>query len=147
MSAVALAVKPRLIGGQVVLWPADTYTRNWAAEAKTDALYWFAPKRPRSPKFHRAVHQLGKMLAENVDKFSRMDPHDVIKTLQLESRLHCKAMALDVPGFGRVMHLIPESISFDKMDETAFRALIDGLADYVRGAYWPEFSLDLLEAA
>ena len=145
MSKIPLAFKPRIIAGQKVLVPCDTFTRQWILGAKDDGLLWVNVKRPRSPHFHRAVHMLSKWLGENVEKFSGMSPHDVLKTVQLESRLHCKAMALDVPNYGRIMHLIPESIDFETLDETEFRSLIDSLADYVRDNYCPDFSLDLLD--
>ncbi len=137
-----MAFKVREYSGQRVLWPADTFTREWMAAQPVESLHWVSTHRPRSPQFHRAFHLLGKFLSENVEKFTGMASHDVIKIIQLESRLHCKAMALDVPGYGRVMHLVPESINFETLDETEFRQLTDGISEYIRAAYWPEFGFN-----
>lgn len=145
MSKPKLAMKVFRTPIGIVLRPADTYTKGWALEQSEDSLLWVTTHKPRSPKFHRAVHALCTVLSDNVDKFSGMQSHNVLKTLQLEAQLYCDAMALDVPGYGRVMHLIPQSISFDAMDEAEFRPFIDRLADHVRETYWPEFGLHLLD--
>lgn len=140
-----MAFKVREGSGQRVLWPADTFTREWMAAQTPDTLHWVTTHKPRSPQFHRAVHKLCAMLAEHLDAFNGMPAHNVLKVLQLEAKLYCDTFLLTVPGFGTVMHLVPQSISFDSMDESEFRAFFKALADHVALTHWPEFSLDLLE--
>ncbi len=140
-----MAFKVREYSGQPVLWPADTFTREWILAQPVDSLHWVTTHRPRSPRFHRAVHKLCGMLAEHLQKFTGMDAHNVLKVLQLEAKLYCDTFLLTVPGFGTVMHLVPQSISFDSMDEAEFRQFYKTLADHVALTHWPEFSLDLLE--
>lgn len=127
-----------------MLKPADSYTREWSAGEKPGSLIWATTHKPRSPQFHRAVHKLCSFLADHVPKFAGMEAHNVFKVLQLEAKLYCDTFLLTVPGFGTVMHLVPQSIAFDKMAEDEFRRLFDRLADHVAETHWPEFSLDLL---
>lgn len=140
-----MAFKAREYDGQRVLWPADTYTREWMASQSLDGLHWVSTHKPRSPGFHRAVHKLCTFLAHHCAKFEGMDAHALLKRLQLESRLYCDSTLLTVPGYGEVMHLIPQSISFDNMDESEFRLFYEAIADHVAKTHWPEFSLNLLE--
>lgn len=140
-----MAFKAREYDGHRVLWPADSFTREWMAAQSLEGLHWVSTHQPRSPGFHRAVHKLCVFLSHHCQKFEGMDAHALLKRLQLESRLYCDSTLLTVPGYGEVLHLIPQSIGFDSMDETEFRAFYEAIADHVAKVHWPEFSLDLLE--
>ena len=139
-----MAFKVRGYGGETVLWPADTFTKKWIYSQTQETLHWVTAHKPRSPKFHRAVHKLCSFLAEHLETFKCMDAHSVLKRLQLESTLYCDKTVITIKGFGNAMHLIPQSIGFDSMDESEFREFFKALADHVAETHWPEFSLDLL---
>ena len=128
-----------------IFWPADTFTKEWMASQTDDALHWVTTHKPRSPQFHRAVHKLCSFLCEHLEAFKGMDAHSALKRLQLESRLYCDETQITIKDFGVVRHLIPQSISFDNMDEAEFRAFFDAIVNHVSETHWPEFSFDLLE--
>lgn len=141
-----LACKVREYGGRRVLWPADHFSTEWIAGQPLDSLHWVSTHRPRSPQFHRAVHKLCQFLIAHLDSFKGMDAHSALKRLQLESALYCDQTLITIKGFGTAMHLVPQSISFESMDEPEFRAFFNAIADHVAETHWPEFSLNLLEA-
>lgn len=140
-----MAFKVRDTESYPVLWPADTFTREWIASQAPDTLHWVTAHKPRSPQYHRAVHRLCSFLCEHLDAFKGMDAHSALKRLQLESRLYCDETQLTIKDFGVVRHLIPQSISFESMDESEFRAFFKVLADHVAETHWPEFGLHLLD--
>lgn len=139
-----LACKVREYGGRRVLWPADSYSAEWALEQPLESLHWVTTHKPRSPQFHRAVHKLCSFLTEHLETFKGMDAHAALKRLQLESTLYCDKTVITIKGFGTAMHLIPQSISFDSMDESEFRAFHAAIVEHVRDTHWPEFGLHLL---
>lgn len=140
-----MAFKVRDTESYPVLWPADTFTREWIASQAPDTLHWVTAHKPRSPQYFRAIHKLCVFLGHHVEKFSRINAHAILKRLQLESTLYCDETFLTIKGFGEVRHLIPQSIGFDNMDESEFRAFFDALSDHIREVHWPEFSFDLLD--
>jgi hypothetical protein len=142
-----MACKVREYSGQRVLWPADSFTREWIFTQPLESLHWVSTHRPRSPQFHRAVHRLCSLLAEHTEAFSGMDPHRVLKRIQLEAKICLDEIAYQVRGYGTVIQAIPASISFESMDQAEFREFTNQFCDYVAATYWPEFSLDLLERA
>ena len=94
-------------------------------------------RKERNPRFNRLAHSIGGLCAQNIDAFDRMDAHAVLKRLQLESGLCCDEQIADLPGIGQAVIRVPQSISFGKMDETQFNALIAGLCAWVSQRYWP----------
>lgn len=94
-------------------------------------------KKPRNPGFHRLAHQLGSMLAENLDAFEGMAAHRVLKRLQVEADVGCDEIPMLIPGIGPVNYRIPRSLSFESMDEPEFREVIAGLCRHVCARYWP----------
>lgn len=144
MSKPLLAVKLREVMGRRVLVPCDTYTQMWASGQSIDALMWATVKRPRSPKFHRAMHKVCDLLAENCEAFAGLTGHSVLKRIQLEANIECEEIAYKVPKYGMVVQRIPRSLRFEDMGEDEFRALSGLICDYVAATYWPEFGLHLL---
>lgn len=104
-------------------------------------------KKPRNPKFHRLAHQLGILCAENLDAFTGMDPHKVLKRLQVESGVGCEEIACLLPsGGGSYVARIPQSLSFESMDEGQFREVMRGLCRHLAAAYWPKCTAEQIES-
>lgn len=101
--------------------------------------------KPRSPGFHRLAHQLGSMLAENLDAFDGMEAHAVLKRLQIEADVGCEHLALNYPGIGPVMYRQARSLSYESMDQDEFRAVIAGMCQHVAKSYWPTLSAEQIE--
>jgi hypothetical protein len=102
--------------------------------------------KPRNPGFHRLAHQLGALLAENLDAFDGCDPHSVLKRLQVEGNIGCDEMAVVFPGIGPCTYRIPRSLSFASMDEGEFKAVITEMCRYVARTYWPGCTPEQIES-
>ena len=102
-------------------------------------------KKARNIKFHRLVHTLGRMVAEQVDAFQGLDAHTTIKKLQLDAGVCCTYEAFDIPDLGRVMRLIPESIAFDYMTEERFKEFWRGICQHLIATYWPGLTEEAIE--
>jgi hypothetical protein len=112
---------------------------------KTGDLVFVEFRKPRNPKFHRLAHALGQLCAENIEQFESMDPHRVLKRLQIETQIGCEEMAIVVPGVGKCLHLIPQSLSFESMDEGSFREVIAGFCRHIAKQYWPSLEPEQIE--
>ena len=134
--------------GKGVLTPADDMA---AAQLRTrgfklgDVVLAEITK-PRHPGFHRLAHQLGALLAENLDAFDGMDPHAVLKRLQWEANVGCDEFGAQAPGLGLVMVRTPRSLSFASMDDGEFREVMAGLCRHVAKTYWPSCTPEQVEA-
>lgn len=102
-------------------------------------------KKPRHPGFHRLAHQLGTLVAENIDAFEGMDQHKVLKRLQYESGVGCEVMSVRVPGLGAAEVRIPLSLSFESMDDGEFREVMRGLCRHIAAEYWPDLEPEQVE--
>jgi hypothetical protein len=102
--------------------------------------------KPRNPKFHRLAHQLGGMLAENLEAFENTGWHQVLKRLQIEGDIGCDHIALNFPGIGPVEYRQARSLSYESMDEGEFKAVIAAMCQYVAKAYWPSCTPEQVEA-
>lgn len=128
---------------------------------------------PRNPKFNGLVHVFGEMIANNIPSFSGMQPHGVLKRLQLEAGVECqykgvlvnaiwpdlvKGAEAMLPGAGLAMSLIGDrlsgqvievretkSMSFDSMDEVTFRGVMNALYAWVADRYWPDCTASEIE--
>lgn len=103
-------------------------------------------KKPRNPGFHRLAHALGGVVADNIDAFSGMDAHAVLKRLQIEANIGCDEIALNFPGVGPCTYRVPQSLSYESMDEGQFREVIGGMCAYISRRYWPEMDPGKIEA-
>jgi hypothetical protein len=92
--------------------------------------------KPRNPKFHRLAHQLGSMLAENIEAFEGSAAHTVLKRLQIEADVGCEHLSLNFPGIGPVMYRQARSLSYESMDEAEFKDVIAGMCRHVSKTYW-----------
>ena len=102
-------------------------------------------RKARNPGFHRLAHQLGALLADNIEAFAGMDPHAVLKRLQIEANVGCDEIALNFPGVGPCTYRVPRSISFASMDDGEFRDVIARMCAYVARTYWPQCSAQQIE--
>ena len=102
-------------------------------------------KQARNVKFHRLVHALGRVVAEQIDKFQGLDAHTTIKKLQLDAGVCCAYEAFDIPDLGRVTRLVPESIAFDYMTEERFKEFWRGICQHLIAVYWPDMTEEGIE--
>ena len=125
------------------LVPADGFTEQRLREkhyAIGDVLAATLAK-PRNAGFHRLVHQFGALLAENLDEFTNMDAHAVLKRLQLEAAIECDEILLQVQGH-KFLHRQARSLSYGSMDEAQFRGVFSAMCRHVSATYWPDCSPD-----
>lgn len=102
-------------------------------------------KKPRNPGFHRLVHAFGTLLSQNIEVFEGMDPHLLLKRLQLEGNISCSEIALNFPGVGPCTYRVPQSLSYESMDEGIFRQTFTSMAQYVSKKYWPTMTPEQIE--
>ena len=102
-------------------------------------------RKPRNPAYHRLAHALGALVAGNIDEFEGMDPHAVLKRLQLESGIGCEAIAYKINGMA-IVQSIPVSLSFESMDNGEFREVFVGMCRHLSKAYWPTATADEIAA-
>lgn len=99
----------------------------------------------RNPGFHRLAHQLGSLLAENLDAFTGMSAHAVLKRLQIEGRIACDEIGVIVPGIGPCAYFVPRSLSYESMGDDEFKPTIAAMCRYVSATYWPTCSPEQIE--
>ena len=133
--------------GAGVLEPGDDYTRSRlrAKGYKRGDQVMITISKCRQPKFHRFVHQFAVLMSENIEEFSGMDAHRILKRLQFEANIYCEEMGVKIPGYGFGTARIPQSIAFDSMDEGQFEEFYKTLCRYVSKNYWPELSDEQIE--
>lgn len=132
---------------QGALVPADQCAASQlrARRYKVGDLLVAELKKPRSPKFNRLVHRIGQLVVANIDAFSGIDAHRAIKRLQIEGRVACDEIGVNVPGFGMVIQFIPRSLSFESMDETEYREAARGICRTIAERYWPSMEPQAIE--
>ena len=130
----------QLQSGRKCLIPADRQTEaelnSWDKRVRAGEL-----RCPRNPKFHRLAHAIGSLAADNLDTFTGMDGHQVLKRLQLESGTACDEMAIKAGGH-MFLHRIPRSLSFSSMAQDEFRDVMYALCSYLVREYWPQTTVD-----
>lgn len=128
--------------------PADTTTKGRlrGRAYRTGDLIFAEFKRPRNPKFHRLAHQLGLLCAENLDPFIGLEPHAVLKRLQIEANVGCDEVFLQFPGVGPVTYRVPRSLSYESMDEGEFHEVMRGMCRHIASAYWKGVDPQVIES-
>lgn len=129
------------------LAPADAYTNAMLRERKysTGDIVAITINKCRHPGFHRLAHRIGGLCAANIDAFSGMDAHQVLKRLQIEADIGCEHIMLKIPGLGAVEQRIPQSLSFDSMDEGEFREIVRAFCRHISMHYWPSLEAEQIE--
>jgi hypothetical protein len=97
-------------------------------------------KKPRNYKFHCLVHRLGELVKDNIEEFAGMEAHAAIKRLQREADVCCEEQEVEIPGFGKLVIKVAQSIAFDQMEEGAFYQLWQGICRHIAAKYWPDFT-------
>lgn len=122
------------------LVPADNYTaeRLRARGYHMGDVLRATLAKPRNPQFYRLAHAFGKLCADNIERFEGMNCHAVLKAIQFEADIACERMMVNLKGMGMVEVRIPQSLSFESMDEGQFREVYKSMCDHVSKVYWPE---------
>ena len=126
--------------GRGVLTPADDFTMMRMREKgyHVGDVLSASLKKPRNYSFHKKVHALGQMIADNVESFAGMTAHKVLKRLQLEANIGCEEVAYTIPGCGMVTQRIPRSLSYADMEDGEFAEVYEGFCKWVCANHWPE---------
>ena len=96
--------------------------------------------RPRNARFNRLVHGMGRLLAENIDRFQGKRAHEAIKALQVEAGVCCTLVDFELPGVGTLAFKEPQSLSFDSMSEEIFQDFWRRLCVWLIEKDWPDLS-------
>lgn len=135
----------RIIKGALV--PADDMaaSRLRAKGYHLNDVVFAEIKKPRNPKFHRLAHRIGMLVAENIDVFTGMSPHDVLKRLQWEGNIGCEEVV--VQGANGDIRLIrwPQSLSFESMDQGEFKEVVAAFCRHIAETYWPDLEPEQIE--
>ena len=130
------------------LVPSSEWVHNRLKERKLKVgeVIFCQITKPRNPKFNRLVHGgFAKLLIENIEEFEHMDPHELLKRLQIETGIGCKEIGVIFPGIGPAIYRIPESLSFESMNEERFREVYRGLSRHIAKKYWPDMEPEQIE--
>jgi hypothetical protein len=128
------------------LSPADSFAASQLRERSYHIgdLLEAELSKPRNPKFNRLVHRIGQLIVANIESFSGLDPHTAIKRIQIEGRIACDEIGINVPNYGMVIQFIPRSLSFKSMDEGEYQKAAKGLCRIIAERYWPQLSEDAI---
>jgi hypothetical protein len=129
------------------LAPADDYSASMLRDRKYkigDIVAGDITK-PRNPHFHRLAHVIGKLCADNIEEFTGMEVHAVLKRIQLEARIECDEVAYKIPGYGMVQQFIPRSLSFESMGEEQFHSVVRSMCRWIADQYWPSVTPEAIE--
>lgn len=102
--------------------------------------------KPRNAKFHRLVHALGGLVADQIEAFQGVGCHEVIKRLQREAGICCETQEIELPGIGKLEVKVAQSIAFDEMEEGSFYELWKGICNYICATYWPGMEPEQIES-
>lgn len=133
--------------GRGAIQPADELTRQRLNERlRVGDLVFVQFIKPRNPKFHRLAHKIGQLCQDNIEAFSGLGQHEILKRLQLEAQVGCDEMHIFVPGFGLCQHLTPKSLSYESMDQTEFERIMLAICDHIATTYWPTMDAASIES-
>ena len=101
-------------------------------------------RKPRNPQFHRWAHAFGQLVADNIEAFEGLSAHQVLKRLQLEANVGCNEIPLMLNGMA-CAYRVPESLSFESMDEGRFHEVVRGMTQHVSKTYWNTLTPEQIE--
>jgi hypothetical protein len=122
----------------LVPYDAHTAARLRESDYHIDDVLTATLRKSRNPGFHRLAHAFGQLCADNIDRFTGMAAHAVLKAIQYEADIACDRMMVNLKGFGMVEVRIPVSLSFDSLDEGEFREVYSALCRHVAAEYLPD---------
>ena len=138
-------VMMRIIKGGIQ--PADSFSQQTlkARGYKIGDIVAAEIKKPRNPGFHRLAHQIGALVAENIEAFNNADAHSVLKRIQIEANIACDEIVLNFPNIGPCTYRVPQSLSYESMDDGVFHETITAICKHISKQYWPTVSADEIE--
>ena len=129
------------IDGRQYLMPSDSRSAQVASKWRPGETLGGELRKPRNPRFHRLIHAIGGLAAENLDEFHGMDAHQVLKRLQIEANVGCDEMAVMMGKRPQIVR-IPQSLSFASMGQEKFKEVSTALCDYLVTRYWPDTTVE-----
>jgi len=135
----------RVIKGGFV--PADGYAHTQLREKGYSVGDVLAAdlKKLNNPAFNRLHHCIGQLCAANIEAFSGMNAHQVLKRLQWEANIHCEEVGVQVPGIGLAMMRFPLSLSFDELDDGERKQVARAMCRHVSEKYWSTLTPEQVE--
>lgn len=117
--------------------------------------------KPRNPLFNRLVHRIGWLCIAHLKEFrDYQSAHLVLKRLQLEGNLGCDEIMIEqaivdatfpyllskpISQPGLVKFRVPQSLSFENMDEHEFKEISKGFCRHISEYYWQDLDADAIE--
>ena len=133
---------------------ADEFSRNAIRKCKPKVgeLIRVVFSKPRDYGQWKKAHQLGALIAENIEEFSEFigedgkpDSHGALKKLQRLSGVECDHGEIEIPGVGKMVVRVPRSLAFDEMEEPVFQAAYAGFCAYLIKTHWPTLDQEAIE--
>lgn len=126
------------------LIPADQYSVELIRQRgyRVGDMVFADLAKPRNPRFFRLAHAFGRLCADNIERFAGMDAHRVLKTIQIEGNIACNVIRIDLPNYGPIDYLEPQSLSFESMDEGRFTEVFRQMCEHVSQTYWPTLTAE-----
>lgn len=104
--------------------------------------------KPRNPGFWRLAHRVGQLVEKNIDEFSGMEAHAVLKRLQIEGGIACDEVPAFLDIMGQKIKLnqrIPRSLSYANMEDGEFRDVMRQFCEFIASEYWPGLTAEQVE--
>lgn len=135
----------RVAKGSLVPYGQDTVTYLRQRQYHVGDIVSADLRKPRNPKFHGLAHRLGEMLSQNIEDFENLDGHTVLKRLQIEGNIACDDVMIKLSDGNKLAYRVPQSLSFESMDEGQFHKVINDMCKHVSKKYWPSMSAEQIE--
>lgn len=90
---------------------------------------------PRNPGHWRRAHAIGELLVQQCEDFKHMDAHAALKVVQLKGGIGCDYYEL----CGEILR-VPQSLSFESMDQGTFNHVYLGFCRWIAENVWPELT-------
>lgn len=91
---------------------------------------------PRDEKQWATAHAVAGILAANVDEFTGMDSHAVLKRIQTDANVLMDTEVIDLGKLGKVTRSVPQSLAFGFLDQTRFNEAWRQMCEYVVSRYF-----------
>lgn len=128
------------------LKPADSYSESIlrARNYSFNDLIHADLKKLRNPRFNRLLHKIGCLVVENIESFCSYKAHDALKRLQIEANAGCDELKIWRHGKWELLR-IPNSLSFESMDEGEYQEVAKKICHYLHTEYWPSMTPEAIE--
>ena len=109
---------------------------------RADDVVFGTLKKARNPRFHSLVHAFGALCVENIEDFTGMNAHEVLKRIQYEANIGCEEFKVILANGMEGVVRWPRSLSFAEMDESEFQEIYRAMCNYIAERYWPDLDAD-----